>query len=200
MTFWTMLYVNWLVIQLTHILSYLLNSISRLCYMVWASWLLPFLQFLRTLFLLVSLAFMVTLTGLTLSSYLPLACSSLHPLWKVSKPDLQLASSLMSKNSLCQVLVVGPWQKNHTQKLELGMIRAVGSHLTVPLIPWRRGYISDGIPAVWQSINSSASSSVVQIGTLPQFLDQWRSIASNRFVFNMVKDHYLQLRCHPMFW
>ena len=32
------------------------------------------------------------------------------------------------------------------------------------------------------------------------FLDQWRSITSNRFVFNMVWGHHLQLRyCYPLF-
>ena len=30
-----------------------------------------------------------------------------------------------------------------------------------------------------------------------KFFDQWRSIASNRFVLNMVWDHHLQLRSHP---
>ena len=31
----------------------------------------------------------------------------------------------------------------------------------------------------------------------PIFLDQWRSITSNRFVLNMVQGHHLQLRLHP---
>ena len=30
-----------------------------------------------------------------------------------------------------------------------------------------------------------------------KFLDQWRSITSNRFVLNMVQGHHLQLRSHP---
>ena len=30
-----------------------------------------------------------------------------------------------------------------------------------------------------------------------KFLDQWRSITSNRFVLNMVWSHHLQLRSHP---
>ena len=47
---------------------------------------------------------------------------------------------------------------------------------------------------------SSSSSYVVQVGTLPKFLDQWRSIMSNIFVFNMMNGHYLQLRyCCPLF-
>ena len=45
---------------------------------------------------------------------------------------------------------------------------------------------------------SSSSSSAVQVSTLPNFLDQWRSIASHRFVLNMVKDHHFQFRCFPM--
>ena len=32
---------------------------------------------------------------------------------------------------------------------------------------------------------------------LPPFLDQWRSIASSRFVFNMFQGHHLQLGSHP---
>ena len=47
---------------------------------------------------------------------------------------------------------------------------------------------------------SSSSSSVFQVGMLSYFLDQWRSIASNRIVLNMVQGHYLQLRSHfPLF-
>ena len=35
---------------------------------------------------------------------------------------------------------------------------------------------------------------------LSHFLDQWRSITSNRFVFNMVQCHHLQLKSHlPLF-
>ena len=34
-------------------------------------------------------------------------------------------------------------------------------------------------------------------GTLPKILDQWRSFIFDRFMFNMVKGHYLQLRCQP---
>ena len=50
-------------------------------------------------------------------------------------------------------------------------------------------------PDVLQGTTSSTSLSVVQIGTLPQFLDQWRNTSSNWFVLNMVKDHCLQLSC-----
>ena len=37
----------------------------------------------------------------------------------------------------------------------------------------------------------------MQLSTLPKFLDHWRSITFNRFVLHMMKDHNLQLRCHP---
>ena len=68
--------------------------------------------------------------------------------------------------------------------------------LSALLILWRKVAMGDGIPDVLQSTASSSSSSsfVVQAGTLPQFLYQWRSITSNRFVINMVKGQHLQLR------
>ena len=45
--------------------------------------------------------------------------------------------------------------------------------------------------------SSSSSSSVFQVGMLSHFLDQWRSITSNRIVLNMVQGHHLQLRSCP---
>ena len=50
---------------------------------------------------------------------------------------------------------------------------------------------------LWSTISSLSSSSVVQVGTAPAFLDQWKSITSNRFVLSMIKGHHLQLWCHP---
>ena len=59
--------------------------------------------------------------------------------------------------------------------------------------------MGDDIPDVLKSLTSSTSSlSVVQAGALPEFLDQWRNITFNRFVLNMMKSHYLQLRYHPL--
>ena len=56
-------------------------------------------------------------------------------------------------------------------------------------------------PDVSQPSTSSSSSSFIsapfQVGMLFKFLDQWRSITSNRFVLNMVRGHHLQLRSHP---
>ena len=70
--------------------------------------------------------------------------------------------------------------------------------LPVLLTPGRRGTIGDGVPDVLQSTTPSSScSSVVQAGILPQLLDQWKNISSNRFVLKMVKGHHLQLRSHP---
>ena len=57
-----------------------------------------------------------------------------------------------------------------------------------------------GTPDVSQPSTSSSSSSTsapFQVGMLFKFLDQWRSITSNRFVLKMVQGHHLQLRSHP---
>ena len=77
----------------------------------------------------------------------------------------------------------------------------MGVSLPLLLILGRRVDMGFGIPDVSQtSASSSSSSAVFQVGMLSQFLDQWRSITSNRFVFNMVQGHHLQLRpCPPMF-
>ena len=58
--------------------------------------------------------------------------------------------------------------------------------------------MGDDVPDVLQSTTSStSSSSVMQVCSLPPFLDQWKSITSNRFRLNMVKGHYLWLRAWP---
>ena len=49
----------------------------------------------------------------------------------------------------------------------------------------------------WSSASSSSSSAVFHVDTLFKFLNQWRSITSNRFVLNMVQGHHLQLRSCP---
>ena len=66
-------------------------------------------------------------------------------------------------------------------------------------IPGRRQAMGENITDVLQSTASSTSySTVVQVGTLLQFPDQWKSITSYNFVLNIFKDHHLQLRCHPV--
>ena len=47
------------------------------------------------------------------------------------------------------------------------------------------------------SASLSSSSAVFQVGMLSKFLDQWRSITSNKIVLNMVWSHCLQLRSWP---
>ena len=54
---------------------------------------------------------------------------------------------------------------------------------------------SAGAVTVFDFITSS--SSVVEAGKLPNFLDQCRSSTSSRLMLNMVKGHHLQIRCHP---
>ena len=63
----------------------------------------------------------------------------------------------------------------------------------------KMGAMVDGVLDAIQSLTSSpSSSSIVQVGTLPKFLDQWKSITSNMFVLNMVKGNHLQVRCCPL--
>ena len=47
------------------------------------------------------------------------------------------------------------------------------------------------------SSSSSSTSPPFQVGMLFKFLDQWRSITSNRFVLNMIWGHHLQLGSRP---
>ena len=82
--------------------------------------------------------------------------------------------------------------------LHLTVIRMAESQLEVCLhvstVSRKKGAMGDCIPDVLQSLTSSpSSSSVVQVGTLPKLLDQWRSITSNRFVLYTVKGHHLCL-------
>ena len=73
-------------------------------------------------------------------------------------------------------------------------------HVAILPILVRRGRaVGDNISDVLQSTTSSMlTSSIVQVGTLPQFSEQWRSITLNRFVLNMVNSYHLQLRCPPL--
>ena len=143
-------------------------------------------------------AFLVSLTGLLLrvKSNLPLVCPSPQTPSEVVKVDQKLDSSLMFKNYLCQTLLVGHWHKSLTWNLELRVVRIAGSHLVVhlvfSLIAGRMEVMGYGIPDMFQSRTSStSSSSAVQAATHPQFLGQWRRITSNRFVLNLLMDHYL---------
>ena len=59
----------------------------------------------------------------------------------------------------------------------------MGGTLTSTTDSQKKESQSDIVP---DEFKSSLSSSVVQVGTLPEFLDQWKSITSNRFVLHMV--------------
>ena len=95
------------------------------------------------------------------------------------------------------------WLRNLIWRVGMRLIQVSRSLLVVvslpaQLIPGERGTIGVSAPDVLQSSASlSSSSAVFWIGILSCFLDQWRSITSNRFVLNMVQGHHLQLRSHP---
>ena len=82
-----------------------------------------------------------------------------------------------------------------------GMKSAGGSVSTSSAETRRKGGMGVGTPEMPESSASSASSSstsaAFQVGMLFKFVNQWRSITSNRFVLNMVWGHHLQLRSHP---
>ena len=82
------------------------------------------------------------------------------------------------------------------------MVRSLLVVLFPPVLLSQEGKVGMGVgtPDVsWPSTPSSSSltSATFQVGMLFRFLDQWRSITSNRFVLNMVQGHHLQLRSHP---
>ena len=111
MTFWTMLCLNRLVIQLIvgHIFLILLpGSILKSGFHNF-----HYFTIVRTMFLLMRLSIMAVLTSLWFraSNNLPFSCPSLQPLREVKRLDIKLGSSLMFNNSQYQILEVGPWQK-----------------------------------------------------------------------------------------
>ena len=83
------------------------------------------------------------------------------------------------------------------------MVRSLLVVLFPPVLLSQEGKVGMGVgtPDVSQpsasSSSSSSTSAPFQVGMLFKFLDQWRSITSNRFVLNMVWGHHLQLRSHP---
>ena len=60
-------------------------------------------------------------------------------------------------------------------------------------MPW------GGVPYVIQSTSSLTSSSFVQVGTLPQYVGQWKNVTSSWFASEMVRGHHLLFRCYPLF-
>ena len=90
----------------------------------------------------------------------------------MSGPSLRLGSGLMYRSDLCWCLLVAPWQRILTWILGLKVIQVAGSQMGMHLL----------VPNVLQSTSPSQSTpSIVQVGTLPKLLGQWRSITFNRF-------------------
>ena len=120
-------------------------------------------------------------------------------------PDSGLVLVQYTKAACGTVQGGGSLAKYLTQTLGQRAIRVVEStlvvvHLAVSLTLRRWEAVGDGAPDVLQSTTSSTLLSfVVQVSTLPQFLDKWRSNTLNRFVLNMVKDHHLQIMAQPVF-
>ena len=188
-----------------HTLSHVFNSAARQHYEVWASH-FPFHHSLKGIG--------SSKWGLSLWSYQLVSgigsvfhgfVSVLSSFWEVTKPGQRLGSGSVFKIDLCQSLLVPLWQRDLAWRVRLRLIE-VAENLLVLFLPalltlGRRPSQVDGIADMSPATTStSSSSSFVQVGTLPQFLDQWRSINSNRFVLNIVKGHHLQLRSHHCFF
>ena len=199
MTFWTVPYQNGLVIQLVFEHSFFILLPGSVVKSGLHSF--PFFTTLWILFLLACLYGHInwSVAQTHQQSSLELSQSSTSMRGVRAKPKAW--SYLMYRSYLCQSLVVHPWQRSLNWILGLKDIRvakvSLEVHLQVPLTLGRRGDMGNDVPDVLQSTTSSPSSpSLVQVGTLKKFLDQWRRITSNRFVLNMVEGHHLQLMCH----
>ena len=105
------------------------------------------------------------------------------------EPSQRLGSGLLFRNSLLESSGASLTKKSHLDSKpdghQGGQKSATGA---------RRGAVGDIIPDVLKtstSSPSSSSSSAVQLGNLPKFLDQWRNITSNRYMLGMVKGHHI---------
>ena len=160
---------------------------------------------LRIPFLIVRLACLIASKSYwhRLTNYPHLDCPSLQPLRGVPESRQRLVSTLKYRNGLCWTLAIPPWQRSLTVIQSVTEVRVARSQLEVHLLVLptlgRRVAMGDGIPGVLQSLMSSPlSSSVVQCGTLPKFLHQWRRINSNKLVLIMVKGYHFQLMCNHL--
>ena len=163
----------------------------------------PFLTVSGMWFLLVRLACLAILTGLwcRLSNSLPWVCLRLFPLRGVARPGHGLGSISQSERDLClglcqglvvhlMALVKRPYLESGNEAHPSGKESAGGSVSTSSAdTRMKRGQ--------WGSVHSWYVVTVLslliificrffQVGLLFKFLDQWRSITSNRIVFNMV--------------
>ena len=116
--FWTVLFLNWLVM--------LPGSIMKLGLPGF-----PFFTILRIPFFLVRFGCMVTSAGLwhRLTNNLHLDCPNLQPQLGMPELSQRLHFGLMYRNSLCWSLMVPPWWRSHTVIPSLTVIRVAGSQL-----------------------------------------------------------------------
>ena len=151
---------------------------------------------------------MAVLTGHRhrLSSSLLWVCCSLFLLRGVARPGHRLDSISWCRRDMCQGLVVHSWPRGLTGRVGMRLIQVARSLLVAmspPVLPTLggKGSMEVGTPDVsWSSASSISLPAVFQVGMLFKIFDQWRSIASNRFVLNMVQGHHLQLwSCPPLF-
>ena len=185
-------------------LAHVFNSVSKQHYGFWASQ-LPFLHSLRDvippseacLYGLIkwSLAQVQQQSSMGLSQSFPSKRG-----WQ--KPGPGLGSIPLCKRDLCQGLVVLPWLRDLTWRVEMRLIQVARSLMVavsppVLLILGGRGAMGVSAPDV--SCSSDPHHLHLQFSGWYafQFLDQWISITSNRFALNMVWGNHLQLRSHP---
>ena len=118
-------------------------------------------------------------------------------------PGHGLGSISQCKRDLCQGLVVHLWLTGLIWRVGMRLMQVARTLLVAvspPVLPILGGKGAVGVSApdvVQSSASSTSSSAVFQVGMLFTFLEQWRSITSNRFVFSMVWGHHHQLRYHP---
>ena len=188
-----------------HILAHLFNSVSRHCHEVWASQ----FPFLHSLMEVIPPTILIDLWH----GFILWVCFSLFLLRGVARPDHRLDSNSQCRRDLCQGLcwgLVGHLSlRGLALRVAMRLIWVARSLLVVVFPPVllsqeEKGSMGVGTPDVPVPSTSSSSSSSIsatfQVGMLFKFLDQWRSITSNRFVLNIVWGHHLQLRsCIALF-
>ena len=187
------------------ILAYLYNSVSRQCHEVWASQ-FPFLHSLRDV---------IPPSEACLYDHINWSLAQAHHQSSVGlsqpfspkggcKVRPQTGFQLTVQKRPVSRSVPGPSETPLTKRPHMecgneahssGKKSAGGSVSTCSAESGRKGTMRIGTPDVPESSASSASSSSTsapyQVGMLFRFFDQWRSITSNRFVFNMVWCHHL---------
>ena len=194
--------------NLARILAHLFNSVSRQCWEVWASQ-FPFLHSLKEVIPPSEACFyghinwsLAQAHSVGLSQSFPpkrggkaRPCTGFH--FTVQKRPM--SGSVLGTSGA--PLPKQPHLESGNEAHLHGKKSVGGAVSTSSTESRRKGGMGVGTPDVSQPSTSSSSSSSTsapfQVGMLFKFLDQWRSITSNRFVLNMVWGHHLQLRSHP---